>query len=255
MSLIHSSLISIATVVAVVVPALPALADPALRLRGERVHEELRSDALINGNWLVGAHTAAPRNAEGPRLYSYIPGGADWQGQTLCARATDKEGRYSALFEYHVPVAWGGGLVDLEYETEYEAFVSASDESNNGIALHRGDCRLVTDDFLPVLWNAAETPETDGEGRMTLILNLNAGRADSLIPHAVLSPLDGAAGGDMPIRCDPTSEAGVGFNYQCRIQVPADQAGVLTVGITRLRYGKAAPPRMANIHLYTPEIP
>lgn len=231
--------------------SLPVAAQEAgpLELSGTRLHEELRSDALISGNWLVGAHMLAGRSAEAPSLHSYVPGGPFWQGQPLCARATDKEGRYSALFEYTVPETWSGGLVSLRYESDFGDHVAHIDESNSGIALHRGACQSVTDTFLPVLWNARETPQIDADGNLRLILNLNAGRADSLIPRATLTADDGVAT-PLPITCAATEAAGVAFNYQCEATAPGDRRGVVEIEIVRLRYGRKSPPRVAQIHLF-----
>lgn len=215
-------------------------------LAPERVREELRADALISGNWLVGAHAVSARSAEAPRLMSYVPGGAEWQGQTICARATDKTGRYSALLEYRVPAGWQGGLIDLEYRSDHSDHLRGRDESDSGVALHRGGCDRITNVFLPVLWNAERLPGGQ-DAPVPLILNLNAGRADSLLATART-----AAGTDLPVTCARMEEEGVGFNYQCRLNVPADLAGVVQLEITRLRRGRMGKPRVAELHLFPP---
>lgn len=220
------------------------LAEPSLQLRGEKVHEDLRSDALISGNWLVGALTVAPRSQAAPRLLSYVPGGAAWQGATLCARTTDKSGRYSALFEYRTPDDWSGGLIEFEYQSEHPDFLSVADETNSGVALHHGDCRTVTDTFLPVLWNSVDDPKLDASRRSEVVLNINAGRADSLIAKAR------TATGELEIVCAAADGEGVGFNHQCRIFVPSDFDDVVQVEISRLRYGRASRPLSAELHLY-----
>lgn len=219
-------------------------AEPVLRLNGEKVHEDLRKDALISGNWLVGALTVAPRSDLAPRLMGYVPGGSEWGGQTLCARATDQSGRYSALFEYDIPQGWSGGLVEFDYQTDFSEFLGAVDETNSGVALHRGDCRTVTDTFLPVHWNTQELPTKDQNNRVELVLNINAGRSDSVVATAT------STAGDADIACLPTQTPGVGFNYQCRALVPGDRAGVLSVEISRLRYGRASRALSADFHVY-----
>ncbi len=209
-----------------------------------QVRDELRPDALISGNWLVGVHTRAQRAQNAPQLYSYVP--ADWEGKTVCVRVTGEKGRYNALYPYEVPGVWAGGLIKFNYPTVHPDHVESIDHTNSGVALHNGDCATVSDTFTPVLWNALENPITTDRGEVELVLNINAGRADSVFGEATL----GAKVIEMT--CDPTDARGVGFNYQCVFAVPGDRAAELKVAIERLRFGRAAPPRTATIQFFPP---
>ena len=231
--------------------AAPGHAQEIVALKGERVHEDLRDEALISGNWLVGAHFIAPKTGDAPVLLSYVPGGDGWKGQMICVRATGIDGRYSALYQYHLPADWQGGLVNLTYDSKYPEFLKTNDENTTGIAIHLGNCGAVSDVFLPVLWNARAAPAGQADGRVELLLDINAGRADSVIAAAKLI---GGGSGDASadVRCDPTGENGVGFNYQCQLWLPAGAPALVQLEVTRLRYGKKSPVRVARIQFHPP---
>jgi len=227
--------------------ALPAQTEPLAKIEPlNKVDEQLRPDALISGNWLVGVHTTAQRTQNAPRLYSYVPSG--WNGHIVCVRVTDEEGRYTALYEYEMPGNWVGGLAEFNYPTAYVDHVKTIDATNSGVALHKGDCAKLSDIFVPVHWNALEDPIGPAPGQLELVLNVNAGRADSVFGVATFENASGVEPIDMT--CAPTQKRGVGFNYTCSLAVPGDREAILSIEIKRLRFGREAPPRKAKIALF-----
>ncbi|WP_224825990.1 hypothetical protein [Cognatishimia sp. MH4019] len=225
-----------------------AAAEPLVQLEPiVEVNDDLRADALISGNWLVGVHTRADRADDVPRLYSHVS--SEWAGKAVCVRVIGENGRYNALYPYQMPNSWEGGLVEFIYPTQHPDFVSNIDDSNSGVAVHEGDCDSISQTFVPVLWNALDSPKANADGQVELVLNINAGRADSVF--------GAATSGDVTIEmtCDPTTARGVGFNYQCVFAVPRELSATLDVSIERLRFGRAAPPRTATIKLFPPADP
>lgn len=224
--------------------ASTALAEPLATLDPvERIDEQMRPDSLISGNWLVGIHTSAQRAPDLPKLYSYVPG--NWADEAVCVRVTGEQGRYTALYAYQMPANWKGGLAEFVYPTDHPDHVEQIDGSNSGVALHKGDCDTVSGTFVPVHWNALEQPDGADGGALELVLNVNAGRSDTVIGTA--TPKDAQ---EIPMECAPTKERGVGFNYQCTFTVPGTQGAELAISLQRFRFGRASPERTATIELF-----
>lgn len=224
-------------------------AEPLARLDPliDAPNDELRPDALISGNWLVGIHTKAPRAERAPTLFSYIS--EEWAGRDVCVRVTGEEGRYNALYPYQIPESWTGGLAEFNYPTRHIDFVQGINETNSGVAVHRGTCDQISEIFVPVLWNALQAPVENERGEVELVLNINAGRADSVFGTVTIGSEQ------TEITCDPTATRGVGFNYQCAFSVPRDLSAELEISLERLRFGRAAPERRATIEVFAPPDP
>lgn len=224
--------------------SFPAIAEPLARLEPllSEPSDELRPDALISGNWLVGIHLSAAPAEDVPKLYSYVS--SEWKEASVCVRVTGEEGRYNALYPYQMPDDWEGGLIEFIYPTRHPDFVQGIGAGNSGVAVHKGTCDEISEDFVPVLWNTREAPTPDEDGKVEIVLNINAGRADSVFGIAEMD------GQEIEMVCDPTPARGVGFNYKCVFKIQGDLTSKLNVSIERLRFGRAAPPRDATIDFF-----
>lgn len=205
------------------------------------VDEDLKGEALISGNWLVGVHAVGEIARVKPRLYSYVP--EEWKGRTICTRVTDQDGRYNALYEYKIPDTWEGDPIEFAYPTKFGDHIKKTDAGNSGVALHLGDCSQVSEDFLPVYWNARPIENVSDSGRLELLLNVNAGRADSVFGEITIGTIA------TPLQCMPTANKSVAFNYQCRAELTVNNVSEANIVVRRLRLGREAPSRQASVVL------
>ncbi len=205
------------------------------------VEEDLKGEALISGNWLVGVHTIGETAPVKPQLYSYVPKG--WAGRTICTRVTDQDGRYNALYEYKIPDTWKGAPIEFTYPTKFDDHIKKTDAGNSGVALHLGDCSQVSEEFLPVYWNARPAENVSGSGKLELLLNVNAGRADSVFGEITIGAVA------TPLQCMPTPNKSVAFNYQCRAALTVSNVSEAGIVLRRLRLGREAPSRQASVVL------
>lgn len=210
-------------------------------LEMSQVNESYKNASLIAGNWIVGVHMNAVASEPNPTLYSRIP--QEWKNGSVCARSTDISGRYTALIEYKIGDKWGGGLAELEYSNDYKAIVSKLNENNSGVAIHRGSCSAISEQFVPAFWNAKEFPIVSETGNVQLIVNLNAQRSQQVFARGTFGQTAYAA------NCTPIASGGIAFNFQCLLDVPKGLAGELKFEVWQVRSGIVGKPRSAMIIL------
>lgn len=218
-----------------------AHAEPKATLEISQVKESYKNASLISGNWIVGVHMNAVASELNPTLYSRIP--QEWRNGTVCARSTDISGRYTALTEYQLGGEWGGGLAELSYSKAYETIVSKLNENNSGVAIHRGGCGAISEQFVPAFWNAEESPIVSETGNVRLIINLNARRSQQVFARGTFGRTAYTA------ICSPIATGGIAFNFQCILEVPQDLAGGLKFEVWQVRSGIVSKPRSAMILL------
>lgn len=218
-----------------------AQAEPKATLEISQVNESYKNASLIAGNWIVGVHMNAVASELNPTLYSRIP--QEWKNGSVCARSTDISGRYTALIEYEVGAEWEGGLAELDYSKDYETIVSKLNEDNSGVAIHRGGCSAISEQFVPAFWNAEESPIVSETGNVRLIVNLNARRSQQVFARGTFDQTAYTAS------CTPISSGGIAFNFQCLLDVPKDLAGGLKFEVWQVRSGIVSKPRSAMIML------
>lgn len=216
-------------------------AEPKATLEISHVNESYKNASLISGNWIVGVHMNAVVSKLNPTLYSRIP--QEWRNGSVCARSTDISGRYTALTEYQLGPEWSGGLAELSYSKAYKAIVSELNENNSGVAIHRGGCGVISEQFVPAFWNVEQSPIVSKTGDVQLIINLNAQRSQRVFARGTFGQTAYTA------TCSPIASGGIAFNFQCLLEVPQDLAGGLKFEVWQVRSGIVRKPRSAMILL------
>lgn len=216
-------------------------AEPKVTLEISQVSESYKNASLIAGNWIVGVHMNAVSSDSHPKLHGRIP--ESWKNGRICARSTDISGRYSALTEYEIGAEWNGGLAELSYSKAYESIVNKLNEDNSGVAIHKGGCSAISDQFIPAFWNAEEFPIVDQTGQVELIINLNARRSQQVFARGAVGQTVYTAS------CAPVVDGGIAFNFQCRLEIPKDMQGEMKFEVWQVRSGIVGKPRAAIILL------
>ena len=199
-----------------------------LQVADGQFNEVVRDSTQIDGVVVAGAlrHGTGP-NAE---ISVALP---SWESDFVCARVLSADGFYEATNAYPLPSGWVGGVVDLDFPTQYADLLSGLPLGAVAVRITEGNCTDRNPDAALAIWRKADGGDA--------ILLVNAFAAEEVFMYV----------GSTAIQCAPLQISGLAaFDHSCAL--PETLSGNVDLTIYRVKDGSSPDPTEVRLFIGGP---
>lgn len=199
---------------------LPEAQAEVQRISASDFQEKTFEHSEISGALIVGFQLWSEVMGPDIQVEAHVPEG--WGD--LCMQVSTIDGLYESQSYYSLPADWEGGVVSLDYPTEYGDRLLRLDSGELAALVRRGSCNGIPDSVLSVSWRV------DASEPRSVQLFINSFEADEVVAYV---------GAELEIVCEAVSALRkVSYDTVCTFDLPNSPHGTEVLEVLRIRSGQ-----------------